>query len=214
MPRKAFTGGPLNVLNGRIAGISAPHNSVSVSGLIRSHSPKSESELEGLIASHIGGGCSCGIESKGTVQDFGRNLYEAQKIHWGEYRFSLVECIQWEYDLFIIQMLKGATMEDKGMAELSHLLPDELLVRASSSFVDEELRVDLEVLHGDEAVAGVQVKPESFSRVDGGIRGFNKTANAQYGKPVLYLYYNYETELFANLDAVVASVRECIAEDT
>lgn len=101
-----FTGGPLNLLNGKM-GISAPRRSVAVMKLIRAHQPGSRQEVEDLIAWHALNRCECGIVSQGNVETFGRNLYNAQQEFWGEYKYSLKEYIQWEYDLFITQSLKG-----------------------------------------------------------------------------------------------------------
>ncbi len=207
MTRKPYTGGPLNALNGR-AGISAPGNSVSVSGLIKAHGPRSAAELERLIAEHVPGNCACGIISQGSIQDFGRNLFAAQKEHWGEYRFSLTECIQWEYDLFVLQMLKGNMMEDKCKQALAANLSDQFQVCYASKYVDEEMRVDLEVLFNGDAIAGIQVKPESFNKVRPGIKTFNERANVNYGKPVFYATYNYETELFNEMSLLVERIRK------
>jgi len=207
MAREPYTGGPLNGLNGK-AGISAPQNSVSVSGLVRAHNPKSAGELEELIADHVGGGCGCGIVSQGTVEDFGRNLYNAQKQYWGEHRFSLEDCIQWEYDLFILQMLKGTRMEDKCKHLMNDMLGEQFDVRDSTNYIDEELRVDLEVYREEDKVAGIQVKPESFDNIRANVRVFNQKANEKYGKPVLYASYGYETESFKNLETVAEKIRE------
>ncbi len=207
MARKPYTGGPLNKLNGK-AGISAPYRSVPVSKLVRKHNPKSAAELEKLIEEHVGGGCSCGVISQGTIQDFGKNLYEAQKEYWGEYKFTLDECIQWEYDLFILQMLKGTRMEDKCKEELTSKLGKDYSVKDTSNFIDEELRVDLEVYRGEKLIAGIQVKPESFNKVRSSVQLFNKNANEQYGYPVLYADYNYEKEKFLELDEITTEIRK------
>lgn len=113
-----YTGGPLNELNGKM-GISAPFRSVPVMKLIRFHKPKTRDELYDLITFHCEEMCSCGIKSQGTIEDFGRNLYNAQDKFWGEKRFSLKECIQWEYDLFVSQSLKGNRIEKMAVKELS-----------------------------------------------------------------------------------------------
>ncbi len=115
----SLTGGPLNLINGK-EGISAPNRSVPVMQLVRKHAPKSKGELYDLIKLHYETKCSCGIVSKGIIEDFGRALYEAQKQHLGTYRFSLKECIQWEYDLFVTQSLKGDSME-KGPGTCSEI---------------------------------------------------------------------------------------------
>lgn len=207
MPREPYTGGPLNNLNGDM-GISAPKNSVPVSALVKEHNPKSAAELEQLIADHVGGGCECGIVSKGTIDDFGRNLYEAQKEYWGEYRFTLDECIQWEYDLFVLQMLKGSSMEDRCKKALSARLGSEYQFEDTSNYVDEELRVDLEVRHSGDPVAGIQVKPTSYEGVRRNVRVYNRAANEKYSEDVLYAKYEYGSEEFTNLDSVEQEIRK------
>jgi hypothetical protein len=84
----AYTGGPLNELNGKM-GISAPSRSVPVMKLIRIHNPRSKDELVELIKSHYEQDCSCEIKSQGTIEMFGKYLYESQIRYWGEYKFSL-----------------------------------------------------------------------------------------------------------------------------
>jgi hypothetical protein len=207
MPREPYTGGPLNKLNGDM-GISAPGNSVPVNALVKEHNPKSAAELEQLIADHVGGGCECGIVSQGKVEDFGRNLYEAQQEYWGEYRFTLDDCIQWEYDLFVLQMLKGRLMEDKCKQVLSERLGSEYTFEDTSNYIDEELRVDLEVLHFGEPIAGIQVKPTSFEGVRRNVQVYNRAANEKYDEQVLYVKYQYDSEEFTNLDKVVNEVRK------
>jgi len=205
MARKPYTGGPLNWLNGK-AGISAPKNSVAVSALVRAHHPKSAAELETLIASHQHDGCWCGIVSCGTVQAFGRNLYNAQLQHWGEYRFSLRQCIQWEYDLFVLQMLKGTLMEDRCRELLEKRLPPGLEIYDSNRYVDEELRVDLEIRRCRICLAGIQVKPLSFQFTRKNVQTFNHCANQRFGRPVYYAYYETDSQAFVNLDSILSRV--------
>jgi len=197
-----YTGGPLNKLNG-MAGISAPNRSVPVIRLVKAHNPRSAGELEQLIADHVGGNCACGVVSQGTVQDFGRNLYDAQKKYWGYHRFTLGECVQWEYDLFILQTLKGRTMEDKCADELQKLLGNEYAVKFANRYADEELRVDLEVCKNNNVIAGIQVKPTSYNKVRAGIRAFNESANAKYAHTVFYALYDYDSGDFTNIEAIV-----------
>ena len=68
----AYTGGKLNYLNGKY-GISAPNRSIPVMKLIKKHNPKSPNELK---EEHFKNDCICGIKSKGTIEDFGKNLYQ------------------------------------------------------------------------------------------------------------------------------------------
>ena len=70
------------MLNGKY-GVSAPQDSVPVMKLIRVHKPKSREGLVRLIKEHSEKKCACGIVSQGSIEDFGRNLYEAQLEEWG-----------------------------------------------------------------------------------------------------------------------------------
>jgi hypothetical protein len=201
----AFTGGPLNLLNGKM-GISAPHRSVAVMKLIRAHQPVSRRELEELIAWHAGNQCECGIVSKGTIQSFGENLYNAQKEYWGEYRYSLKECIQWEYDLFITQSLKGGLMERKALLELKMRLP-ELELTEAEGYMDEELRIDIIAAKEGVTLGGVQIKPLTFMKMRSEVITFNRTANKKWGRPVYYLYYDKD-ENFINLIEVILRLED------
>ena len=203
----AYTGGELNKLNGDY-GISAASNSVPVMKLIKVHCPNSKNELYDLILFHYKNDCECGIKSKGTIEDFGKNLYESQIKEWGSYKYSLRECIQWEYDLFIVQSLKGTKIEKNAIKELSNKI-DNFEFLESDGFVDEELRVDLIVINENVEIAGIQVKPNSFNFVRENVISFNKSANIKWGKPVFYLYYN-NLQKFINLDDVIEKIKNMI----
>jgi len=200
----AYTGGPLNELNGKM-GISAPSNSVPVMKLIRIHKPKSKDELVELIKYHYENDCECGIKSQGTVEDFGKNLYNAQIKYWGEYRYSLKECIQWEYDLFVIQSLKGNVIEKKVQKYLSNKFEDYDIEQAQG-YLDEDLRIDIIIKKQKNIIAGVQVKPATFLLMREEIITFNKEANKKWDYPVFYLYYN-EDESFKNLDDLINKIK-------
>ena len=190
-----YTGGPLNELNGKMA-ISAPKNSVPVMKLIRFHQPKTRGELVELIKYHYLRDCGCGVKSRGTVYDFGKNLYRAQLKYWGEYRYSMQQCIQWEYDLFIVQSLKGDTLEKKAARLLAERLPD-FSIAEVNGYLDEELRIDLVVKNDDIDLCGIQVKPKTFMHMRSEVILFNRTANEKWGKPVFYLFYD-EAGQFVN----------------
>lgn len=189
----AYTGGPLNELNGKM-GISAPNRSVPVMKLIKTHQPKSKDELVELIRYHHENDCSCGIKSQGTVTDFGNNLYESQLKYWGKYRFTLQQCIQWEYDLFVVQSLKGGIIEKRAIRELTQLLP-EFNVTEAVGYLDEELRIDILLQKNGEARAGIQVKPVTFKYMRAEVINFNRIANQKWNHPVFYLYYDESGEL-------------------
>lgn len=199
----SLTGGKLNLLNGQY-GISASKNSVAVMKLIRTHSPKTKSELEDLIASHSTSRCSCGIISQGTIQDFGKNLYDAQFKEWKKEVFSLTECIQWEYDLFITQSLKGNKIESNAISTLKENFPT-LTIKEAKGYIDEELRVDVIINDSNKKEIGVQIKPATFKMMRQNVISFNKVANKKWGKPVAYLFYD-DKENFENLDDVVNEI--------
>ncbi len=201
----AYTGGPLNELSGKMS-ISAPHKSVPVMKLINIHNPKSKEELVDLIEFHYLNDCKCGIKSQGTVEDFGKNLYNSQKMYWGEIKFSLKECIQWEYDLFVIQSLKGGIIEKKALEEISTLLT-EYNITESRGYLDEELRIDLVVTKDRQQTCGIQVKPSTFLTMRREVITFNAEANKQYNKPVYYLFYDSE-ENFENLSELINKIKE------
>ena len=189
----AYTGGLLNELNGKM-GISAPNHSVPVMKLIKTHQPKSKDELVELIRYHHENTCTCGIKSQGTVTDFGRNLYEAQLKYWGKYRFSLQECIQWEYDLFVVQSLKGGIIEKRAIREITRLLP-EFDVTEAAGYLDEELRIDILLQKNGNMKAGIQVKPVTFTHMRAEVITFNRIANEKWNHPVFYLFYDKNGEL-------------------
>ena len=201
----AYTGGELNLLNGKM-GISAPHHSVPVMKLIKTHSPKSKSELVDLIEGHYRGKCECGIISKGTVEDFGRNLYRSQLEFWGYYKYSLMDCIQWEYDLFVVQSLKGGIIEKSALSLLREALGGYKVVEAVG-FLDEDLRIDIVVSKDGKEMAGVQVKPKTFSLMRQEVRAFQSMANSRWGNPVFTLFYDGDSE-FTNFHEVVDYIKK------
>jgi hypothetical protein len=204
----SLTGGELNWLNGQY-GISAPDKSVPVIKLIREHKPKSHSELVDLIEFHHKNVCLCKIISQGTIEDFGKNLYAAQMTEWKRYKYSLEQCIQWEYNLFVVQSLKGDLIEKKAMRVLSESIKDVDVVEADN-YYDEELRIDFEIEHNGAIIAGIQVKPESYKFMRMGVKMMNKNRNALLNFKVLYLYYDYDTERFCNMETVIKSINDLI----
>ncbi len=199
----AYTGGPLNELNGKM-GISAPYKSVAVMKLIKAHQPRSKDALVQLISDHAKNICACGVKSCGSVESFGKNLYEAQIPYWNEYRYSLSECVQWEYDLFVVQSLKGGIIEKRAITALNEQ-SKVYQFEAALGFVDEELRIDIMVKKEEKEIAGIQVKPLTYQWMRKEVITFNTDANRKWGKPVFYLYYDAD-ENFANLEEVLNSM--------
>lgn len=205
----AYTGGELNLLNGKYA-ISAPTNSVPIMKLIKIHQPKSRDELYGLIQYHFEADCPCGIKSKGRIEDFGKQLFDAQLKEWGHYKYSLTECIQWEYDLFVVQSLKGNNLENKVKEALQKILKTvELEIHFAEGFIDEELRVDLLVSKNNTDICGIQVKPASYNKMRKGVILHNKKSNEKWGKPVFYLFYS-DKEKLINTDEIITDILKLI----
>ena len=201
----AYTGGPLNELNGKM-GFSATYKSVAVMKLIRYHKPKSKDELVELIKWHSENECECGIKSKGSVESFGKNLYESQLQYWGEYKFSLQECVQREYDLFVVQSLKGDLVENRAKKELSERLSQYEFCDATG-YMDEELRIDIIVSKNNQTIAGIQVKPATFKMMRREVIAYNRIANSKWEHPVFYLYYD-ENETFLNMEEIISEIKK------
>ena len=93
-------------------------------------------------------------------------------------------------------------MEDQAIIELRNKLPSQYDVNNAIGFVDEEYRVDIEIIKDDEFVIGIQVKPSSYKYMREEVKSFNKTRNTKYGYDVKYLYYNDDEE-FINLNTII-----------
>lgn len=200
----SLTGGELNALNGRF-GISAPHRSVPVMQLIRIHQPQSKAELVDLILHHAETRCPCGIVSKGSIDDFGKALYKAQQKAWGEYRYSLSTCIQWEYDLFITQSMKGNAQEKKLLNRLRKQLP-QYTFSTSSSELDAEWRIDIVIERKGATVGGIQVKPHTFSRARPAVIAYQKSQHRKWEFPVLAAVYNTDSN-WVRFEALVEQIK-------
>jgi hypothetical protein len=200
-----YTGGELNILNGKM-GTSSPNKTVPVLSLIKKHKPKSKDALVQLIEYHKLHKCECGIISKGTVKEFGEWLYNSQEKYWGEYKYTLIDCIQWMYDLFIVNSLKGEGMEEKALHLLKNKLED-YLIEEAVGYLDEELRIDLVIYDSNKnIICGIQVKPKTFNYMRDEVLFMQKKQNLKWGYPVLFLYYNKD-ESFNNLDSIVSVIK-------
>lgn len=201
----AYTGGELNELNGKM-GISNPSASVPVMKLIKTHNPKSRDALVQLIEYHKTNKCSCGIISTGTVREFGERLYESQKKYWGEYKYSLEQCIQWEYDLFVVQSLKGGIIEKKAIKLLQQSLSNHIIEEAQG-YLDDELRIDLIVYDTNRKIlGGVQIKPKTFNSMRPEVLFMQKKQNLKWGHPVWFLFYNKD-ETFVDLASLIETIK-------
>jgi len=203
----AYTGGQLNELNGKM-GISDPFMSVPVMKIIKVHKPKSKDALVQLIEYHKLNECKCGIVSTGTVKEFGARLYESQIEYWNEYKYSLKDCIQWEYDLFVIQSLKGGNIEKKAIKLLKSKLKRNK-VEEAQGYLDESLRIDIIIYDLEQnVVGGIQVKPKTFKSMRPEVLYMQKKQNLKWGYPVWFLFYNRD-ESFEDLDELLETIKLC-----
>ncbi len=200
--------------------LSAKNRTVPVIALIDAHQPSGPVALEGLIADHCLPGCPCGLHSNGTVQDFGRKLYEAQFQPKGQSILnnapegSLQDCVDWCYDLFVLKSLKGHNMEIRAIHMANQHLPHWMSVSKASEFQDFTFRIDI-LLHGRGKTSAIQVKPDSYRNVDPSIRAIDAAANRQFGNPVHYLYYDSDLEFYGANDifARIADHHESAGSD-
>ena len=209
----SLTGGVLNVINEKYH-CNSKNNSVAIMQLIRYHKPRQKDELVALIESHSAGkkhsNCTCGARSKGTIKDFGMNLYKANldffknephKAKTGE------ECEMFMYHLFITQSLKGELQEHRALSALALKMPTAIIEIATEE-QDFGMGVDLIVKNNTKEV-GIQVKPVSYRDIPAShpVKQINIEKNKRFKKPVHYLYYNLQGE-FINTDEIILKIKK------
>lgn len=204
----AYTGGELNELNGKM-GISNPKTSVPVMKLIKVHSPKSKDALVDLIEYHKNNKCDCGVVSTGTVKEFGERLFSSQFEYWGKNKYTLEQCIQWEYDLFVVQSLKGGLIEKTALNKFKDSF-NEYIIEEAEGYLDDELRIDLIIYNSKkEIIGGIQVKPKTFKNMRREVIYMQQKQNQKWGNPVWMLYYNQD-ESFENYESVIQNIKKNI----
>lgn len=192
-------------LNGKYK-ISAPHNSVSVMALISNHHLKTCSEVVEMVSYHAEAKCKCGVVSRGTIRDFGYNLYNAQIREWGEYKFTVRECLDWMYALFTTQSLRGSSIEHDAIDGLARVFPDYGIAH-STTHEDEEFSVDIIVNRDSKRLCAVQVKAESYKNIPDDVKKLDTIKNLGIVVPVFYLYYN-KSGKFINSDEIVENIKD------
>ncbi len=203
------TKGILNVICERY-GVNRKNQSVSIQQLIRYHKPKQQAELTALIASHQEGhqheNCACGSKSKGTVETFATNLYNAYKRYVSEIDNTVEyknyeDCLIFIKHLFVINSIKGNMMEDVvvdwtngKLRQLNKELGLNCKAELANELMDFSYAVDVIVKDEIGEMFGIQVKPVSYKNFheEHIVVKQNKDKNKLYGKPVVYVYYNEE----------------------
>ncbi len=112
------------------------------------------------------------------------------KKYWGQYKYTLEQCIQWEYDLFVVQSLKGGIIE-KEAAKLLQTALNHHIIEEAQGYLDDEFRIDLIVYDlNKNIVGGIQVKPKTFNSTRPEVLFMQKKQNLRWGHPVWFLFYN------------------------
>lgn len=212
---KYSTGGILNKIN-EMYYCNAKNNTVAIVKLIQHHKPNTWLEVEQLIESHQDGhshaNCSCGAKSKGTIKTFAKKLHDSV-IKYEEKTGTSVnkseeDCYNFMYGLFVVNSLKGASMELNAITELnkSGVLYD--IVHKSSEEQDFKMGIDLVLRTIDKEIAGIQVKPLGYKALSnhGEVVRRNNDKEMLFGKPVVYLYYDVKTGDFTNMEEVISEL--------
>ena len=97
--------------------------------------------------------------------------------------------------LFVEGSIKGGKMEEVALKifKTSKVLKDlNYTVEMGSEEDDFKHAIDIVIYDNNkEVVLGIQVKPESYKNFVGrGVHAVNVKKNKDFGKPVLYIYYN------------------------
>jgi hypothetical protein len=183
-----------------VAGTSQRATSVSIIALITAHNPETPEEVKELIEKHCEETCVCGIQSKGTVESFALNLYNAQQTcqqyinKYGENRtfFDEITCYKFMFQLFCVASLKGRQQEIKSMQIIDHLCKQKNIhvEFIPATTLDEfDYAIDYKVKTSTGKIFGVQVKPSSFFNCSSDVR-ITQLKHNSYGKPVVFHVYH------------------------
>ena len=96
-------------------------------------------------------------------------------------------------------------MEQQAINELRLWLPNSYDIIKSDEMVDEDFRVDLEIMHDNHTIIGIQVKPVSYKYSRENVKKYNHEQNTKYDYDVLYLYYDEDNE-FINIIEIIKRV--------
>src|SRR5574343_980109 len=183
------TEGILNKINERY-GCNKKAKTIAVQQLIRFHKPKHAKELEALIDLHQEdkklANCECGCKSKGTVESFAGNLYDAYLKYQAEVDNSveykdLNDCLVFMKHLFVFNSIKGNMMEEKVVKMLNEEFKNNDLYQVdfkmASELADFKHAIDISAVIDGEEVFGVQVKPLSYKHCSPDIKEQKRIKN-------------------------------------
>ena len=169
--QKIATGGPLNALNEHFK-CNSRARTVAVMALLEKHPTDDPEVLRKTIEDHSFGSCDCGVRSTGPVEKFALSLYEAQFQTGAEEwlkrhgRHDYARCLSFQVALFCEAPIRGRLFEYRSRnavtAALREAYPShEWSTRHATSDEDAGMAIDYFVLEGGNAVAGIQVKPQT-----------------------------------------------------
>jgi hypothetical protein len=206
------TKGILNKIN-ELYYCSSKKRSVPVQQLIRNHNIKSKRHLIAAIEYHSTHRCSCGVTSKGTIEDFARNLWVAYQDYetktQKKYGKTHEDCLIFIRNLFVDLSLKGNSMEEKAKTLLNSM---GINCDMSTELEDFKYAVDLIVTNGDTTL-GVQVKPKSYKLFEKNhpIVQQNIQKNNKYPHEVVYIYYDAspydKCESFEGIENIITKMK-------
>ena len=148
-------------------------NSISVISLQQKHQIFSAEQLLSEIDRHFHEDCECGMKSAATIETLAQNLHDVQSKtaakaildEKGEQKWDLDTCHRWMCNLMGKNSFKGKRMEDAAIKALKvHIW--KYKVEKADEETDVAHMVDLVIKQNNEVKAGIQVKPDSFYRMN------------------------------------------------
>jgi len=201
------TGGPLNPICDAFHILSV-RNSIAVISLQSKHKIFSEEELLSEIDRHYHETCECGLKAVNTIKMMAQNLYMAQDKpaaqvllkNKGDEMWDIETCQKWIENFMGKNSFKGKKMEDKAIKDLNvHIW--KFSIEKADQKTDVSGACDLIIKQNNEVVAGIQVKPDSFYRMN---ITYVKDLQAKLDYPVHDLVYDKKGD-WKNFISVVSN---------
>jgi len=169
-------------------------NSISVITLQQKHKMFSAEQLLSEIDRHFHEDCECGMKSAATIKQMAQKLHDAQSKDSakaildakGEKAWDLDTCLRWMGNLMGKNSFKGKRMEDDAIKALKVNIW-KFKVEKADEETDVAHMVDLVIKQNDKVIAGIQVKPDSFYRMN---LPYVKKLHSMLDYPVYDLIYD------------------------
>ena len=224
----AETGGGLDRLCSR-HGLAAPKHTIPIMKVISHHNATTEQEVLDLIKNHDDNFCrECRSKGNGTIKDWAKALYDVQKEdeEWRkkngykeDYPFTLEECEEWFYQLFVVAPLVGVRFERDCLQELKTWLRPPYIVREANSHTDIRFGVDIEIGQIDgrnynrsfesfRSLMGIQVKSKVYQNARREVKEGLRRRQRKYGRPVYFMYYDEDNDCLFETNKLRAKLQE------